>query len=942
MDMPANMLDVQFRKGILAGLAAQLASTLPEGAAVRVEWHHLMLGQGSDVCGDVALHDAVAIRQSWSGPDGALLSVVATHPQAWPAGIDQFWAKAAVQLVDRAVAEAFSEQTIVSLRRSDRLQKALYEIADLASSNLELSVMLRRVHVIVSGLISAENFYIVLYDRLNSAMRFLYFSDQRDPYVPELGREYPIADGDTSLTLHLLRTGQPMHGPSTLLREQAGVGFNEVSGPDSADWLGIPMLRDGRVLGALVVQNYQQANVYDDEARVLLSYVAQHVLTALDRRESRARLEQRVAERTEELQRTNENLQSEIFERKRMQEVQRVVYRVAELSTSTESLDDFYVEIHRAVSELLYAHNLYIATLSADGSMLEFPYSVDERDQQRKPRALSSGLTEHVLQSGRPLLVTRSAIEAMQAKGQVFGHGSIAECWLGVPLVHDSHVVGVLAVQSYSPDVMFNERDQDLLSFVATQIGSSLSRKQAQERLRQAHAGLEQRVAERTRELAEANAELVEQIGERVRAERKLIHQATHDALTGLPNRPQLLEHIDRAFTAAKAGADHCFAVLFMDLDRFKLINDSVGHAVGDELLVEAGRRIAASVRGNDMVARLGGDEFAILAQGLDGPEMAEDLARRVLAALSMPVWVAGRELFPRASIGIAMWDPRYRNGEDMLRDADVAMYRAKGEGRDRCMMFDEHMHREAMRALELEMDMRRAIQALRFVAFYQPIVRMEDGVTVGHEALLRWQHEIHGLMAPGEFLDVGEDSRLIEQIDWLMYQRVINDLAVHALGGYVAINVSPRHFRQGDFAIRLLAMLEEAQVAPSRLRVEITEVALMDDAPRTLEILDTLRRRGVLVQLDDFGTGYSALSYLHRFPISSLKIDRSFVSGVGQDGRHESEAVIRAIVALATSLGIELIAEGVETEQQRQILLQLGCPYAQGYLFSKPLPLQA
>src|SRR5690606_14005024 len=247
---------------------------------------------------------------------------------------------------------------------------------------------------------------------------------------------------------------------------------------------------------------------------------------------------------------------------------------------------------------------------------------------------------------------------------------------------------------------------------------------------------------------------------------------------TGLPNRVQLLERLGKAIAAAREDPQACFAVLFLDLDRFKLVNDSVGHAVGDELLVEAGRRIVGTVRSNDVVSRLGGDEFAILAENLDGAEMAEELGRRVLAALGAPMWIAGRELFPTASIGIALCHPRYRNGEEMLRDADAAMYRAKGDGRDRCVMFDERMREEATRILDMEADLRRAINAEAFEPYYQPIVRLAGGEQVGREALLRWRHEQRGILAPGEFLDVGEDSGLIEQVDWLMYARVIADMA--------------------------------------------------------------------------------------------------------------------------------------------------------------------
>ncbi|WP_374556087.1 EAL domain-containing protein [Thermomonas sp.] len=927
------------RRGVLAGIAERLARTLPPGAGVRVTWRQPDLGEGDDMAGP-AEAGAHCLRQAWNGPEGATLDIVASHALPWPDGIEAYWPASARQLLDQALRQELALARIDSLQRSEQLRQALYEIADLAGSNLDLPVMLRRVHSIVGELMYAENFYIVLYDDVRRTMRFLYFVDQLDPWVNDPDEEIPVTEQENTLTMRLLRSGETMRGPSADLRARFGIPRGEDNGPDSADWLGVPMSRDERVAGALVVQNYRQADVYSEEDRILLAYVAQHVLTALERREARKRLEARVAERTAELRRANEELQAEVFERKRMQDIQRALFRIAELSMTSDSLGGFYAEAHDIVSELLYARNFYIATLSDDGSMLEFPYSVDERDPERKARKLAGGLTEYVLQTGKALLADRERIAALEAEGKVRSYGAQAYCWLGVPLMREDRVVGVIAVQSYSPDVMFSVRDQDLLTFVAFHIGSSLARKQAQDRLVQAHANLEQRVSERTRELAEANAELVEQIGERMRVERKLIHQTMHDALTGLPNRLQLLERLARAIGHAQEHPETCFAVLFMDLDRFKLVNDSVGHAVGDELLVEAGRRIVGSVRGNDVVARLGGDEFAILAEGLDGPGMAEELGRRVLSALNAPVWVAGRELFPSASIGIALWHPRYRSGEEMLRDADAAMYRAKGDGRDRCAMFDEQMHREATRSLDMETDMRRAIQAERFVPYYQPIVRMDTGEPVGHEALLRWNHEQTGLLVPGEFLDVGEDTGLIEQIDWLLYARVIEDVARHPLPGYVAINVSPRHFRAPDFASRLLALLDGAGVAPARVRVEITEVALLDDAPRTLESLALLRRHGVLAQLDDFGTGFSALSYLHRFPIASLKIDRSFVAGLDGDACTESVAVIRAIVALATSLGIELIAEGVETRHQRDRLIELGCTYAQGFLFSPPVPL--
>ena len=618
------------------------------------------------------------------------------------------------------------------------------------------------------------------------------------------------------------------------------------------------------------------------------------------------------------------------------------LYRITELSVIAGSLERFYAEVHAIVGELLYARNFYIALMSANGQLLEFPYIVDERDLVSRTRKPAKGLTEYVMFTGEPLLADRSRIDALHAEGRVQSVGAHARCWLGVPLVRDDDVVGVVAVQSYTPEVMFTARDQELLTFVAHHIGRSLERKCAQERIKVAHAELESRVESRTGELAEANRQLRAQIGERIRAEHRLTHQARHDDLTGLPNRAHLIERLDAAIERSRAGDLSQFAMLFLDLDRFKLVNDSIGHASGDDMLIEVGRRIAGAIGEHDTVARLGGDEFAVLLERMPSPLRAEEVASQLLAELGQPMIVAGRELFPSASIGIALWGPAYRRGEELLRDADAAMYRAKSAGRHRSMLFDAQMRAEATRLLDLEADLRRALNREAFEPWLQPIVRLSDGAMVGHEALLRWHHEQHGPLSPDVFIGVGEDNGLIEQVDWLMYRRVLEWMAAHGGDGYVSINVSPSHFRSEDFARRLLDLVSACGADPRRLRIEITEVALLDDAPRALRILNLLRSHGVLALLDDFGTGFSALSYLHRFPIQCLKIDRSFVAGLQGESHLESLALIRAILALAATLGIDAIGEGVESAYQHQTLRELGCVYGQGYLFGHPQPVSS
>ncbi|MEO8742378.1 MAG: EAL domain-containing protein, partial [Lysobacteraceae bacterium] len=827
------------------------------------------------------------------------------------------------------------------LQKAEHLQGALYAIAEMAGSKVEMQKMLRGLHEIVAGLMYAENFYIALYDADKDSLRFLYFADTLDTYVadPEMG--IPLAGLTNSLTVALIRHGKPLLGPPAVLRAQFGLPRDIEHGPDSSDWLGVPMLSDDKVRGAIVVQSYDAGVGYNEEDRALLSYVAQHILTALERKQQQSELERRVFERTRDLAMANRELRSEVVERQRAERLQAALYRIAELSIVADTLEQFYMAVHAEVDELLYARNFLIALLSEDGDELEFPYSVDERDEIRPRRKLARGLTEYVLRTGRPLLVDRAAIDNLAQADEVHSIGTPSVCWLGVPLLRDERTVGVIVVQSYTPEILFTPRDQELLTFVSFHIASGLLRKRAQDSLKTANAELESRVEERTRELASANRQLRGQISERERAEESLTHQALHDALTGLPNRTRLLDRLQRAMAAYQRNPERGFAVLFLDLDRFKIVNDSVGHLVGDELLKHASRLIAGAVRMPDTVARLGGDEFAVLVEDIADVSEACEVASRILNALSAPITIAGKDLFTSASIGITMVGPQYHHPEEMLRDADVAMYRAKNKGRNRYEQFDEALRFEALRVHDLESDLRRAIVNGDFVPYFQPIVRLTDGETIGFESLLRWKHDERGVLPPMDFLNVAEDSGLIEQIDWLMFEetcRQFDKIATNAQ--YVSINVSPQHFRSPDLARRLLDLASRHHIAPGRLRIELTEGALLDNSQLVLGTLEQLHDGGIRALLDDFGTGYSALSYLHRFPIGALKIDRSFVADLVRTGSHGSQAVVRAILALAQSMGMDVVGEGIETRAQSDMLVTLGCGYGQGFLFAHPKPL--
>ncbi|MDQ3908701.1 MAG: EAL domain-containing protein, partial [Acidobacteriota bacterium] len=432
-------------------------------------------------------------------------------------------------------------------------------------------------------------------------------------------------------------------------------------------------------------------------------------------------------------------------------------------------------------------------------------------------------------------------------------------------------------------------------------------------------------------------------ITERRQAEQALRHIAFHDALTGLPNRALFTQQLHVAVEGAKRGDGHgLFAVLFIDLDRFKVINDSLGHPLGDKLLVALARRLEGGLRGGDTVARLGGDEFAILLNDLEKPEDALRVADRVLSEIAQPFQLGGHEVFTAASIGIALSTSGYTNEEEVLRDADTVMYRAKAQGAARYEVFDQRMHARVVSQLKLENDLRRAVERKEFRLHYQPIVSMESGRVTGFEALVRWHHPERGLVSPGEFIPVAEETGLIVPLGlWVLeaacrQMRAWHDLSPHNRALKLSVNLSGRQFAQADLLDQITRVLAETRLDPRCLQLEITESVVMDNAKAIIALMGKLRALGLELAIDDFGTGYSSLSYLQRFPIHTLKIDRSFISERGEDDEDNAE-IVRTIILLARNMGKEVVAEGVETEEQFARLRDLECAYGQGYLFSRP-----
>lgn len=480
---------------------------------------------------------------------------------------------------------------------------------------------------------------------------------------------------------------------------------------------------------------------------------------------------------------------------------------------------------------------------------------------------------------------------------------------------------------------------------VLVRVKNQLALRSAQLEILKLNIELEHRVKQRTEELEKALKKLQQEINSRQKLQSQLLEIALHDSLTGLPNRVLFIRRLENALNRAQQESSYQFAVLFLDCDRFKVVNDSLGHLVGDELLIAIAHRLQACLIPIHTLARLGGDEFGILLENITDINIAIQVAELILQQLSLAFKLSRYEVFMNASIGISWGNKDYDRPEYLLRDADTAMYRAKAQGRAKYHVFNPAMHQEAIQLLELENDLRRAVERQEFLVYYQPIVSLITGRISGFEALVRWQHPIRGLVSPTEFIPVAEETGLINAINTWVLQSACHQLSIwqhHPVTPEpltMSVNLSARLFLQPNLLEQIDRIIYENKINPAYLELEITESVIMENTDAIKIILQQLKQRQIKLIMDDFGTGYSSLSYLHSFPLNALKIDKSFVKRMHDN--KENMGLVPAMIGIANSMGMSAIAEGVETQEQLAQLRSFNCDFAQGYLFSKPIEQQ-
>ncbi|MFT7199340.1 MAG: diguanylate cyclase (GGDEF)-like protein [Glaciecola sp.] len=822
-------------------------------------------------------------------------------------------------------------------KRAEKIQKALFEISELASSVSSLDRLYKAVHDIVSDFMNADNFYVAFFDPSDKNVDFAYFVDELDEEVISLVPYERIMGG---ITGYILKNGKSLvmtKENTDFVLQETGI---EMLGTPPVDLIGVPLKRNADVIGAMVVQSYNDDVRYSPEDFEVLSFISQHIVTTVDRVKSREVTERTIRDRTKQLRSINDDLQEEILERQKVESLQTALFEISELSAS---LDDdvprFYSKLHDILARLISAPNCFVAVLNKDKDKLTFPYLSDELHDSVDERPLGLGLTEYIIRRGQATLIDNSKILALAEEGEV--DVTVAQnmmehnnSWLGSPLVIDGEVQGVIAVQTYGKLENYNHKDLEILRFVSHHIAVAMERRKSAEALKEYNLQLTNKVHERTEELNQTNEYLKKQIEQRKEIELKLIHDAHHDALTDLPNRVMFNSRLELAIANKKRHPENQFAVLFIDLDRFKVINDTLGHHAGDEFLVEVGQRVALCKRGHDLLARLGGDEFVILLDNFENIKSVEEVASRIINSVSMPFTLDGKEMFSGASIGIAHLDNNYMSADEVLRDADAAMYHAKGLGRGRYVSFDKSMREKLLEDIQLESQFRKTLKDKGFDCVLQPVVKLEDESLLYFECTLQWHDETFGKINREHFWKIAEQCGITVELNQFLLDGAIGLLRQwkndpECAHQRIGLSLSVEHLMQKDLVQELITRVKESGFGANKLLLQFSESALSNRSQYILPSIKKLKRHGFSLILDNFGSGSASLNYLFSYPFEFIKIDERFIQSFTRS--EKSLRFIESVILVAEKVGLIVIAEGISSKSKLEGLKGLGCEYGQG-----------
>lgn len=803
------------------------------------------------------------------------------------------------------------------------IQGALLKLSELASGIKDMREFYPAIHRLLNQQLKADNFYVVLCDQ-NQQFLLEYFADEKDQQILVDAPSEAFASG---LTGYVARTKQALSCDQAEYRRLVETGDITAQGTACQHWLGVPLCRGEKVIGVMAIQSYDPDCHYNQHDLALISNIAIHTVTAIDRVKSRELLEQTVRERTQQLENTNQSLQKEIRERTNAEQLQSALYKISEMTAKSTDMMSFYHEVHQILSELMKADNCYIALLNDAGDRLHFPFYLDQYTPTPKERALQSGLTEFVIRTGEATLISQARLLELIKTGVVdrvqssVGHSAMSTSWLGAPLLVGQEVLGVIALQCYDNTYSYSEQELNVLRFVSQHIAVAISRKLATEQQKQHHEELEKRIFERTRELRQTNLFLRLQVEERKKAEEKLFHEANHDALTGLANRQMFLMQLRQRFSYRNREANPRFALLFIDLDRFKLINDTLGHHIGDLFLIEVSQRLQQTVREHDLVARLGGDEFVILLGQIQSDLDAEEVAERLIESLRQPMMLEGQQVCSGASLGIACYQPEYQNADELLRDADAAMYQAKSFGRNRFVIFNDSMRQQMLQELGQEQALQQAVDQQQFAPAFRPLLQGENAEVLGYQVLLDWQKGDAEQKA--ELSRQATQAGLMPDIELELVRQICQK---NASAEVFSITLSSGHLNNTLLFEKLCGVLRHSVLPLHQLCIGFSEADMLRLTSSQLANLHQLKRLGIRLLLDQFAAEVAALGLLVQYPFDFVVLDTAFSRSVQRSDQRKQ--LLQVLLSLAQTHKYRLIAAVAENDESRAYLTQLGCCY--------------
>lgn len=652
--------------------------------------------------------------------------------------------------------------------------------------------------------------------------------------------------------------------------------------------MSIPIIFKDRLLG-VIDSEHSSADFFDQVSQCYVEILASIFATKLSLEKNITALENSIAELEE-----SKNLTENYLE-------------ISNFTYNTHSEKELYTQLHKLVSKQVKAQSFFIVLYDKKVDHYSFPYvhhqydggSFDFSLSQKKVR---DTLIAEVIKKEQSYLANFAELKLHFKNNRLIDQNHLPFSWLGIPFQINEHMVGAIALQSYEPEITFGEKDKQFLTFLGQHISNAIDRKFK---------------------------------------EQKLHYQALHDQVTGLSNRALFMDRLAHAYSLSQRENSNDIAVIFIDLDDFKLINDKYGHQTGDKLLQYCAKQFQEQLRNTDTLARLGGDEFAIILEAIESKEKAVEIANRILLSVQKSTFINDQLINTTISMGLSIKDDSVTSAENLLKNADYAMYHAKKKGKNSFKVYEASLHKEVLYERQIIQELKQAIEEKQLTFYFQPIIDLKTQKVSGFEALMRWDHPEKGIISPDKFIHFAERSNLIQDIDRQLLKNIVKQLKtwqdISDQKTYISFNISAQRFTDSQLIKEVKSLIKKYQISPDSLVIEVTEHLLIKNIGKARHLFHQLKSLGVKISLDDFGTGYSSLSYLNQLPFDILKIDRTFVSNITK--RTPDQPIINMIVALAKTMKIDLVAEGIETDLQLNSLLGMHCRYGQGYYFSKPLP---